>query len=156
MQNDTRNLWKMDLEFWNSGNAERAREVYAPKAVHREPGSKPILGPKHIAERVARLRYAFPDFQLRFNSTHIHGDQFVLSWTSTGTHKGEFQGVPPTGKRIEIQGVSVGHIENGRIRDEDLYYDRLAFLEQTGVPPVLPHPEEPAMTLETTAPVVVR
>jgi steroid delta-isomerase-like uncharacterized protein len=146
MQKDIQNLWMLDLEFWNSGNPERAREVYAPGAEHREPGSKPIFGPKEIADRVVRLRIAFPDFKLKFNSTFVHGDQFVHCWTSTGTHLGDFLGVPPTGKRVEMQGISVGHIENGQIRDEHLYYDRLAFLEQAGVLSDPSHAEEPAVT----------
>jgi steroid delta-isomerase-like uncharacterized protein len=92
-------------------------------------------GARQIAERVVRLRSAFPDFKLEFTRILCDGDHFVHWWTSTGTHRGEFMGVPATGRHVETRGISVGRTENGRIVEEELYYDRLAFVEGIGVQP---------------------
>jgi hypothetical protein len=66
MAKDFEELWKTDLEFWNSGRSELATEVYVPDAVHREPGLPPMNGARQIAEMVAGLRIAFPDFKVEF------------------------------------------------------------------------------------------
>ena len=67
------------------------------------------------------------------------GVEFILevryAWTCTGTHRGEFQGILPTGKRIEITGLALARIENGKVVEERVYFDRLAMLEQLGVAP---------------------
>jgi steroid delta-isomerase-like uncharacterized protein len=142
MQRDTQDLWKLDLEFWNSGNAELAAQVYASEAKHCEPGRAAVIGPREIVECVAELRTAFPDFRLEFTQIFTEGDQFVHRWTCTGTQRGEFMGVPATGVYIETRGVTVGRTEKGRIVVEELYYDRLGFLEQIGVAPGLAHAEK--------------
>lgn len=132
MPQDAQTLWKLDLDLWNTGKPELASQVYTPQAEHREPGHDPIHGPTEIAHWIAKLRTAFPYFTVEFTRTLADGNQFVRCWTCHGTHKGEFLGIAPTGKRVETQGVTVGRISHGRIHEERLYYDRLGFLEQVG------------------------
>lgn len=138
MSQDAQNLWKLDLELWNTGKAELAPQVYTAQAVHCEPGHEPIHGPKEIAHWMSILRTAIPDFRIEFTRTLTEGNQFVRCWTCHGTHKGEFLGNAPTGRHVEMQGVTVGRISHGRIHEEHLYYDRLGFLEQIGAAPAHP------------------
>lgn len=133
MPHDAQSLWKMVPELWNSGKAELAAEVYSAQAEHREPGHEAIHGPKEIVHWISVLHTAFPDFRMELNRTLMEGNQFVLTWTCHGTHKGAFLGIAPTGKRVELQGVTVGRTSHGHIHDERVYYDRLGFLEQAGV-----------------------
>lgn len=128
-------LWKMVLELWNTGKPELAREVYAATAEHREPGHEAIHGPKEIAHWISVLHTAFPDFKMEINRTLTDANQFVLCWNCYGTHKGEFLGIAPTGRRVDLSGVTVGRLSHGRIHDERVYYDRLGFLEDVGAAP---------------------
>jgi steroid delta-isomerase-like uncharacterized protein len=59
----------------------------------------------------------------------------VYRWSVSGTHKADYLGVPATGRRVELRGITVARFEDGRIANEVVYYDRLAVLEQLGVVP---------------------
>ncbi len=69
------------------------------------------------------------------------GDQVAERFSTSGTHRGEFQGVPPTGKRVEFTGTSIFTIRDGKIVEERTSTDLLALMSQLGVVPV---PEEAA------------
>lgn len=139
MPHDAQGLWKLDLDLWNSGKAELVPQVYTAQATHAEPGHEAVHGPAEIGHWMSVLHTAFPDFKVEFTRTVTEGNQFVLCWTCHGTHKGEFLGIAPTGKHVDLQGVTVGRTSHGHIHEERLYYDRLGFLEQVGAVPALAH-----------------
>lgn len=56
-----------------------------------------------------------------------------LAYTLTGTHQGEFQGIAPTGRRIEVRGVQIGRFENGKIVERWGSTDELGIMRQLGV-----------------------
>lgn len=133
MPHDEPTLWKLVLELWNTGKPELAPEVYAASAEYRQPGREPIHGAQAIAEWIAAVHRAFPDFHMEITRTLTDdASQYVLGWVCTGTHRGEFMGVPATGRHVEVHGVTVGRLSHGRIHEETVYYDRLGFLEQVG------------------------
>lgn len=123
-------LWKMVLELWNTANPDLASEVFTATAEYRHPGMQPIHGSAEIAQWIAAVHAAFPDFGMTLDRVMTDANQFVHCWTCTGTHRGDFMGVPPTGRRVEVHGVTVGHISHGRINEATVFYDRLGFLEQ--------------------------
>ncbi len=124
------------IELWNTGNPETARQLYAENAERYDPNqSKPAQGPQQIASYVAEVRTGFPDFKLEIKQRISEGNRMVTQWTCTGTHNGEFQGIPPTGKRINITGLGLARIEGGKVVEERVYFDRVSMLEQLGVLP---------------------
>src|SRR4029453_7447030 len=67
------------------------------------------------------------------------GGPIVSQWRCRGTHKGELMGVAATGKTIEVEGISILHLENGRIRHQTTVWDPLGLLRKIGgVPTVKP------------------
>ena len=72
---------------------------------------------------------------MQITRTITDANQFVLCWNCYGTQKGEFLGIAPTGRRVDLSGVTVGRLSHGRIHDERVYYDRLGFLEDVGAAP---------------------
>jgi predicted ester cyclase len=58
---------------------------------------------------------AFPDEQTIFEDQVAEGDKVVSRMTSTATHQGEFQGLPPTGKKIKVTGIWIDRIANDKI-----------------------------------------
>ena len=78
---------------------------------------------------------AFPDEQTVFDDQIAEGDKVVSRMTSTATHTGEFQGIPPTGKRITVTGIWIERIAEGKIVERWGVVDMLAVMQQLGVIP---------------------
>jgi predicted ester cyclase len=78
---------------------------------------------------------AFPDRCLTADDMIVDGDKIVTRWTWSGTHKGEFQGIAPTGKRVTVTGITISQIEDGKVVEEWEEVDRLGLMQQLGVVP---------------------
>lgn len=78
---------------------------------------------------------AFPDSHISINSCITEGDLVATRWTLTGTHQGEFQGVPPTGRAVKFTGIEYNRVVDGRIAEHWSMFDNLALLQQLGVLP---------------------
>ncbi len=136
MPEDIQRIVDKVIELWNTGNPEIARQLYAESAERHDPNQpEPDRGPQQVARYIAGVRAGFPDFKLEIKQTVAEDNRLVTQWTCTGTQKGEFQGIPPTGKHISISGVTLVRIENGKVVEERTYFDRLTMLEQLGVAP---------------------
>lgn len=136
MAADTQRITDLVLRFWNTGNAEIARQLYSEHAERTDPnGREPRRGVNEIANFVAEVRTAFPDFRLEIKESVAEGDHIASHWKVTGTQKGEFQGVPASGKRVELSGITLLRLRDGKVVSEHVYFDRLAMLEQLGVAP---------------------
>jgi len=121
-------------EFWNTGKPELAAQLYGDQAERTDPNQpEPARGAQQIANYVGEVHAGFPDFKLEIKQRIGEGDQVATEWTCTGTHNGEFQGIPPTGRRVEITGMTLNRIKDGQIVEERVYFDRLAMLQQLGV-----------------------
>jgi len=120
------------LEFFNTGNTKLADQIFTSHSEVHTP-DRVWRGTQEILSNTSATRAAFPDIHFVDESRFADGDRVVFQWSVAGTHQGEFMGIPATGQRVELRGVSVAQIENGRIVEEVTYYDRLAVLEQLGV-----------------------
>ena len=78
---------------------------------------------------------AFPDCHFIVDDMIAEGDQVVTKKTFTGTHEGDFAGIPPTGKRVTLQFVDIMRVRDGRIVEHWLSMDQLSFMQQLGVIP---------------------
>ena len=78
---------------------------------------------------------AFPDSYVTIEDMIAEGDQVVTKKTFTGTHTGEFSGIPPTGNRVSIQYVDIMRVRDGQIVEHWLSMDQLSFMQQLGVIP---------------------
>ena len=82
--------------------------------------------------RVAAFRAAFPDFQIHVEQTIREGDMVVSYWTATGTHEGEWLGIPATGKKVEYPGVNIFRIACGKIVESWGVANHLGLIQQIG------------------------
>jgi steroid delta-isomerase-like uncharacterized protein len=134
MPDDTQRIVDLVTKLWHTGKAELAEQVYGKGARRFDPNQpEAIQGSDGILGYVTQVRAGFPDFELQVKQTVTQGNHLVAEWVCTGTHKGEFQGIPPTGRRIQVSGIAINRIENGQIAEERIYFDRLGLLEQLGV-----------------------
>ena len=82
------------------------------------------------------LRSAFPDFRFVIEDQLAEGDKVVTRWSLQGTHEGPFQGIPPTGRRMTMAGITIFRIAAGRIIEGWTNEDVLGMLQQIGaIPP---------------------
>src|SRR5215203_7274201 len=125
-------------EFWNSGNLAAADELMTREAVIHEP----VTGtPEDLKVVATMIRSAFPDWHSSVEEMFVDGDRVVERWTGRGTHRGEFQGIPPTGRRVAVPGTVYYRILNGRIVEFRGQFDRMSLMQQLGV---IPGPATPA------------
>lgn len=78
---------------------------------------------------------AFPDLQYTAEDVIAEGDKAVVRYTFTGTQKGPFQGLPPTGKRVKIEGIGIVKVKNGRMQEFWFASDMLGMMQQLGAIP---------------------
>lgn len=81
---------------------------------------------------------AFPDAKITIDQALAEGDTVASRWTITGTHQGDFQGVPPTGRPIRMTGVDFSRIAGGKIAEHWAQFDILAVMQQIGALPEPP------------------
>ncbi len=118
-------------EFWNEGNMSAADELMAIDAeIHMPTGEMVNLdGLKRFA---STFRRSFPDWHSTFEELVAEGDRVAERWTGRGTHRGELQGIPPTGKRVEVPGSVFYRIVDGKIVEFRGQLDMMSLMQQLG------------------------
>ena len=90
---------------------------------------------------------AFPDFDLEVVNLVGDAEQAVAQWHATGTFTGSpFQGVHATGRPVELRGCDVMRVEDGKLKQNTIYYDGLGFARQIGLLPKRGSAGDKAMT----------
>ena len=119
-----------------AGNLDVANELLSTDFIAHMSGlPEPIRGVEAFKQYVSVHAVALPDQHYTFEDEIAEGDKVVLRWTVRGTHKGEFRGIPPTGKQIAFSGVNTYRIASGKVVEEWSDFDRLDILQQIGVIP---------------------
>lgn len=122
-------------ELINSGAFDRLGEVFATDVVDHDPAPGQAPGVAGIQAFFTTLGSAFPDAQLAVDSIVADDDNVAIAYRVSGTHQGSFQGVAPTGRRIEARGLQIGRFEDGRIVERWGSTDELGILTQLGTQP---------------------
>jgi steroid delta-isomerase-like uncharacterized protein len=91
------------------------------------------VGPFVYRRQVERFVTGLPDLHFEVDDTITEKDKLVVYWTITGTHRGEFLGVPPTGRKVSFSGITINQIRNGKIIESTVIWDGLGLLEQFGI-----------------------
>jgi steroid delta-isomerase-like uncharacterized protein len=125
-------------EVYNQGNLAVVDELAASDLVIHSP-SGDIHGPAGAKQYVAALRAAFPDLHITIEDQIAEEDRVVTRWSARGTHTGEFQGIPPTGKPGRVTGIDIDRIADGKVVECWTNMDDLGLLQQLGV---VPTPEQ--------------
>ena len=121
-------------EFWNEGNMSAADELVAvDAAIHMPPGEVVKLdGLKRFA---GTFRGSFPDWHSTVEELIAEGDRVAERWIGRGTHRGQLQGIPPTGRRVEVPGSVFYRIVGGKIVEFRGQLDMMTLMQQLGVIP---------------------
>jgi steroid delta-isomerase-like uncharacterized protein len=120
-------------EVLNQGKLETADEIVAEDFVELDPLPGQRQGRGGLKEIVALLRTAFPDMHWSVDETIAAGEKVVTRFTWTGTHKGDFLGIPATGRLVSVKGVVIDRIVGGKMTDSRILMDNLGMMQQLGV-----------------------
>jgi len=115
---------RSEAELWSKGNLAVADELYSPDFVCHFVEGIEWKGLNGIKSAVLSHRASFPDWHENVEDIIAEGDRVVIRITSTGTQRGEFAGIPPTGRKITIEEFHIYRLAGGRI------------IEQWGMPDV--------------------
>ncbi len=121
-------------EFWNEGNLSAADELMASGAqIHLPTGE--VVDVDGLKGFASAFRGSFPDWHSTFEELVAEGDRVAERWTGRGTHRGELQGIAPTGKRVEVPGSVFYRIVGGKIVEFRGQLDMMGMMQQLGVMP---------------------
>jgi steroid delta-isomerase-like uncharacterized protein len=127
-------------EVWNQRKLELINEIVSPShAIQAPTVAGSAVGPEAYKREVLRFLAGYPDLQWTIDDLIAEEDKVVARWTMSGTHKGEYLGVPATNKKVSVDGITIHHITNGKIMDSYSNYDALGMMQQLGVVSALGH-----------------
>jgi steroid delta-isomerase-like uncharacterized protein len=120
----------------NQRNIDAVDEIYASDFVGHDPAMpEDVRGVEGAREFYGMYQSAFPDVQITIEEQVAEGDTVATRWTARGTHQGELLGVPPSGNRVEVMGVTISRIEGGKVAEEWDNYDALGMMQGIGAIP---------------------
>ena len=126
-------------DLLNAGNIDGFGELLADEFVEHEetPGLAPTKDGVKTFFRMYRA--AFPDLRMHAEDVLSSGDKAVARVRATGTHKGEFMGMPATGKSIDVQLIDIMRFgDDGLVHEHWGVIDAMAMMQQLGVVPAGP------------------
>jgi steroid delta-isomerase-like uncharacterized protein len=134
-----RDLLDTYVERYNAGDLDGVMDLYADDAVQNMPDGS-FEGRDAIRARLAQEIDGFTELNHTVRSFLEQGDAFADEWTFVGTHTRPFQlpdgsELAPTGKRVEIAGMEIVVVRDGKVVVNTLYYDNLAVAAQLGLVP---------------------
>ena len=127
---------RMVEKLFNRGNINRVGEFWATDFIEHEvlPPGIPA-GPEGTKQMIGMMHTAFPDFKATINELIAEGDLVAIRMTWTGTHKGEFMGMPATGKGFSIGIFDIIRMADGKCTEHWGLMDTAAMMQQLGAVP---------------------
>ncbi len=129
--------WAMAWSSIDNKDPERVLALFADGCVFEDVTFGVVArGKEELRSFVNRAFAAVPDFKYGLTSRFAASQWATIEWVMSGTHKGDFPGMPATGKRFSsVRGVSILELEAGKIRRESDYWDAATFMKQVGLLP---------------------
>ncbi|MGL5924255.1 ester cyclase [Chroococcidiopsis sp.] len=127
-------IYRYFEEVYNQAREEVIDEIVAPSYIdygHNPPGR----GTEGAKQDLRGLLTAFSDLQFTIDDLIAEGNKVVARWTGNVTHSGEFVGVPATGKRVTMTGISIYRLEDKQLIETRNAGDLLGLLQQLGAIP---------------------
>lgn len=136
---ETRALVHRIYEEFNKGKAAAMANMDADMAVdvvyHGSGAGEEIRGLSDFKQHISEIYDVFPDVHFVLEDMVVEGDRYSARYTWTGTHKGEFMGVPATNRRLTMRGIEIDHIADGKIVELWSINDTVDMMQQLGLIP---------------------
>jgi len=112
--------WKMAL----------VDEVLSPQFISHDWPEDGATGPQAFRDYYSAIRSAVPDARYEVDDLIAEGDRVVVRWRLLGTHKGNFRGIPPTGRAIVLKGIAIYQVKDGKLMERWVVSDLHGLLEE--------------------------
>ncbi|PYV71360.1 MAG: ester cyclase [Acidobacteria bacterium] len=120
-------------DVWNRKNLSAIDDLISADYVHHDANSPAASGIDGYKQFVNYYMNAFPDAHFTIDDAFTDGQNEVTRWTVVGTHEGELAGIPRTGRRFSVTGITIARIANGKITESWNNWDALGLMQQLGV-----------------------
>ena len=118
-------------EVLNLGNFEPVYDLLSDRLVEHDPHQAAgTTAHQSFINAVSMFRTAFPDQRTVVDAQVAEGDRVATRWHMTGTHKGPFMGVEPSGKLVEVTGIFFDTVQDGQIVETWANYDLYGLMQQ--------------------------
>ena len=125
-------------EAWNSHDMENVLRFYAPECISDDVGQASRLhGREGLRLMLEAYWKAFPDLQFRVTDTLVENSRLAIAWVAKGTHQGTIMHIPPTGRRMEVRGMSMIEVIDGLVVSGQSIWDLAGMLRHMGLLPDL-------------------
>ncbi len=117
----------------NTNNLDEIHQLVAADCVDHDPAPGQVRGPAGYISLFQQMISAFPDFAVDVEQLVADDDKVAFAYTITGTHRGEFFGVPATGRRIRARGLQISRFNSdAKMVERWGSSDQLGILQQLG------------------------
>jgi len=123
------------IEGYNDRDTQAEAAARAPGFVAHMPGVPGPLDGDGWTGFIAAFAAAFPDLRLTVEDSVAAGDRVAARVTFRGTHRGEFQGIPPTGRQVAFTAIEFNRMEDGKVAEHWVEIDLLGLLRLLGAIP---------------------
>jgi len=124
------------LEETDKGNLDVIDELVSPDAIDHNPFPGQAPGAQGVKQVFGMLRTAFPDMSQSIEDMVAEGDRVAFRSTLHGTHRGEFLGIPATGKQVALPGIDIIRFDDdGKMVEHWGLFDVPLLMQQLGVMP---------------------
>lgn len=120
---------------WNEGNVDGMDEILTTDQLYHDPMSDGAEGLDEFKQFVRGYREAFPDLRYDVEEYIAEGDKAAFWGRVSGTHEGSFMGFEPTGNEIDIMGIGVVRVEDGKVAERWANFDLSGMFQQLGISP---------------------
>jgi steroid delta-isomerase-like uncharacterized protein len=137
VKENQKNMRQLDDSF-NRRDWDSFRDCFADDAIHHNVPEELGLGqgPDAVLELAKMQVAAFPNYQTERLESIFEDDLGAFRYRETGTHEGEFMGIPASGRVIDVESAGFARYnDEGKLVEAWLYQDNLVFLQQVGAIP---------------------
>lgn len=124
-------LQRFSMEPWSTGDVD-ALDDLVTKDYALQGGSG---GVKDLKDAIRETRAGLPDVTVNLSDVIVEGDRVAYRWTMRGTHRGEYQGIPPTGRPVNYSGITLLRLDDGKVAEDWFESSSPSAEEQLGAPP---------------------
>jgi steroid delta-isomerase-like uncharacterized protein len=146
-EEDNKAVIRRWIEAYNNRDMQAEADVLDPGFVAHVPAAPgPLEGLEAWRKFTAAFVEAFPDLRLTVEDILSEGDKVAARVVFHGTHRGEFQGIAPTGKEVAFSSIEVNRVVGGKVEEHWVELDLLGLMQQLGAIPEPKHSEEASPT----------
>jgi steroid delta-isomerase-like uncharacterized protein len=121
---------------WSSHDPDKVLYLFADDCVYEDVTFAAVnRGKKALRAFAVGVFASVPDFQIELTARFAAGTWGGMEWVMSGTHKGDFPGMPATGKPFSTRGVTILELHAGKIRRNSDYWDAAGVMRQVGLLP---------------------